>query len=210
MKKTVLFTGDSVTDCGRNRHDEHSLGSGYPSIIASALEKHTELVFYNTGVSGSRIRDLNSDSLQCNPDVLSVLIGVNDVWRRFDQNDSTSPEDFERDYRRFLTLAREKNSALEIILLEPFIIPAPGVKTNATSPEWREDLDPKIHIVRALAVEFNARLIPLDGIFAAASTYAPARFWAADGVHPGINGHKLIAKYWLKTCGYYETVDICL
>ena len=132
------------------------------------------------------------DCLDIEPDWVSILIGINDCWRRYDRNDPTSVEDFENGYRDILTRTANETNA-RLILCEPFVLPVPEDRKA-----WREDLDPKIHVVRQLAREFNAIYIPLDGIFAAASVKREPAFWAADGVHPTSAGHALIAMEWLK------------
>jgi lysophospholipase L1-like esterase len=125
--------------------------------------------------------------------VVSILIGINDTWRRYDSNDPTSAEAFEQSYRDILTRTRENTDAL-IVMMEPFVLPYPQDRLT-----WREDLDPKIQVVRSLAREFEAALIPLDGIFAQAACRREPEYWAADGVHPTLNGHALIAREWLET-----------
>lgn len=194
----ILFQGDSITDAGRDKEDSSHLGSGYARLVASMLgATHPELRprFLNRGVSGNRTKDLvarwQDDCLAIKPDVLSIMIGINNVWRRYDQNDPTDVSTFETEYRSILVGARE-TGIREIMLLEPFIVPV--------SQEWearREDLEPKIQVVRRLAREFEARLVALDGIFAAACTQAPPEYWAPDGVHPTAAGHGLIANAWL-------------
>jgi len=196
----VLFQGDSVTDCGRSREDDHYLGSGYPNMTAAwfgTLHPERSVRFINKGISGNRSIDLvnrwKKDCLDLKPDVVSILIGINDTWRRFDRNDPTSVDAYRENYRRILTELR-KNLDADIILLEPFLLSV----TEEQKTAWREDLDPKIHAVRELAREFDAALVPLDGIFAAASARKSPQFWAADGVHPTPEGHAMISRYWLE------------
>jgi GDSL-like Lipase/Acylhydrolase. len=198
----VLFQGDSVTDVGRNRDDGNDLGFGYPMFVASwfsAMYPDVNVRFINRGVSGNRVRDLKArwrqDCLDLKPDWVSILIGINDCWRRYDSNDPTSVEAFEADYRYILDQVKEELDA-KIIILEPFVLPTPEDRV-----QWREDLDPKIQAVRKLAREYGALLIPLDGIMAQACTRREPAFWAADGVHPTPAGHALIAQAWLKTVG---------
>ena len=195
----VLFQGDSVTDCGRAYEDINSLGSGYPMLIAagfSALYPELDVRFINKGISGNRSKDLkarwDTDCLQLKPSFISILIGINDCWRRYDSNDPTSAEDFENNYRYLLTEIREKTDA-GVLLCEPFVLPV-----TEDRKAWREDLDPKIHIVRDLAREFKTMLLPLDGIFSSASALKPPAFWLPDGVHPSMAGHALISKEWLR------------
>jgi lysophospholipase L1-like esterase len=195
----VLFQGDSVTDVGRSRVDDNELGMGYPMMIAawfSAKYPEKNVRFINRGVSGDRVQSLvarwQEDCLDLKPDVVSILIGINDTWRRYDSNDPVSTEAFEADYRKILTQVRDELGA-KIVLLSPFVLPIPEDRLT-----WREDLDPKIAVVFKLASEFDAILIPFDDIFAAASLKREPAFWAADGVHPTAAGHALIAQEWLK------------
>lgn len=195
----VLFQGDSVTDCKRDHNDPSSLGTGY-AMIASALfsAKHPEknVTFLNRGISGNRVKDLQSrwheDCLDLRPNWVSILIGINDCWRRYDSNDPTSIDQYADGYRRLLEQIKLETQA-SIILCEPFVLPVPVDRKL-----WREDLDPKIQAVRELAREFGAIYIPLDGIYAEASMKASPSFWLPDGVHPSQAGHALIANSWLK------------
>ncbi|NMA95150.1 MAG: SGNH/GDSL hydrolase family protein [Clostridiales bacterium] len=195
----VLFQGDSITDAGRIYEDGNDLGRGYPLLIGSmfaAMYKDMDVRFRNRSISGNRTRDLRArwadDCIALKPTVVSILIGINDCWRRYDRNDPTPIEEFEDNYRNILERTRDELGA-RIILCEPFVLPTPPDRKM-----WREDLDPKIHVVRQLADEFDALLIPLDGIFAQAATYRRAEVWAPDGVHPTPAGHGLIAKSWLE------------
>ena len=194
----VLFQGDSITDAGRSREDDAELGNGYVAMVAAwhaAGNPGDDVRFVNRGISGNRTKDLlarwEEECLDLHPDVLSILIGVNDVWRRYDNDDPTSRADFERTYRTMLEQAVAAGIA-RLVLCEPFVLPVPEDRK-----EWREDLDPKIAAVRDLAREFGALYVPLDGMFAAAATRRPPEFWAHDGVHPTPAGHALIARAWL-------------
>jgi len=198
----VVFQGDSITDAGRNRQLPRDLGRGYAMMAAawfSAAYPERNVTFYNRGISGNRVKDLeqrwDADCLDLGPTWVSILIGINDCWRRYDSNDPTSVEAFAAGYRRILERTRERTGA-RLILLEPFVLPVPEDRKA-----WREDLDPKIHAVRELAREFGALYVPLDGLFAAASTRREPAFWAHDGVHPSPAGHALIARAWLEAVG---------
>jgi lysophospholipase L1-like esterase len=195
----ILFTGDSITDCGRNREDAKNLGFGYAAFIAARLQAYLaspELQIFNRGISGNRASDLlgriEPDLLALKPTVISILIGINDVWRRYDSNNPTTAEAYEKSYRAILEQIKEKLQA-QVVLLEPFLLHVPEDRYA-----WREDLNPKIDVMRKLAVEFGAELIPLDGLFAKMATQAPAAYWAHDGVHPSAAGHALIAEAWLE------------
>ncbi len=194
----IVFQGDSVTDAGRDRAATTSLGSGYPSLLAaSLLAQYPDLglTIHNRGISGNRTRDLldrwDEDCLGLEPSVVSILIGINNVWRRYDSNDPTETATFRSEYHELLKRTRAAG-VREIIMLEPFLLPVPEDRRA-----WREDLDPKITACRELAAEFGARYIPLDGIFNAASTRVAPEYWTPDGVHPSVAGHGLIARSWM-------------
>jgi lysophospholipase L1-like esterase len=116
------------------------------------------------------------------------LIGINDTWRRYDQNDPTSLEAYEATYRSLLQKSTVDWGA-RLILCEPFVLSVP-----ADRDLWRVDLDPKIAVVRKLARAYGAILVPFDGLFAQASTRRPPEFWAEDGVHPSEAGHAQMAQ----------------
>lgn len=196
---TVLFQGDSITDAGRDRQNGQHLGYGYAMMAASwfhALYPEKNVCFLNRGIGGNRAKDLRGrwqlDCLELKPNWVSIMIGINDTWRRYDRSDPTSVEEYEEAYRAILEDVKEKLGA-RLILCEPFVVPVPEDRV-----QWREDLDPKIAVVRKLAREFHAILVPLDGIFAQACTQQEPAFWAGDGVHPSPAGHALIAQSWLR------------
>ncbi|KQX51840.1 SGNH/GDSL hydrolase family protein [Paenibacillus sp. Root444D2] len=198
----VLFQGDSITDAGRVRENPADMGKGYALMTAALFGSsypEQQVTFLNRGISGNRVKDLQSrweqDCIALQPSWVSIYIGINDCWRRYDRNDPTSVEQFEEGYRELLVRTKEELGA-KLIMIEPFVLPVPEDRK-----QWREDLDPKINVVRELAREFGALLVPLDGIFAQASMLAPSSFWAPDGVHPSPAGHALIAKAWLKAVG---------
>lgn len=198
----ILFIGDSVTDVDRDRTNTADLGKGYPLMVATALnERYTEfeLTFSNRGVGGDKLKDMAArwdlDCLSLNPTVVSILIGINDTWHALRQNQFGSQEDlqqFEQQYRTLLTTLVEK-SVRQIILMEPFVLPYPTDREM-----WRSDLDPRIQVVRKLAYEFQADLIPLDGLLNANGIKRGfALLTGEDGVHPTQEGHEMIAKIWL-------------
>ena len=199
---TVLFQGDSITDAGRDRKGPESLGQGYAMMAASwfsALYPERNVRFYNRGISGNRAKDLagrwEEDCLALKPDWVSILVGINDTYRRYDSTDPTDTESYAQSVRSILTRTVEALGA-RLILCEPFVLPTPPDRA-----EWREDLDPKIQAVRNLAREFEAIYVPFDGIFAAAATRREPAFWAGDGVHPTPAGHALMAQAWLRAVG---------
>lgn len=197
-QSTVLLIGDSITDAGRDRENELDLGRGYAFLTATLFTQRNPehgVRFYNRGISGNRVRALqerwDSDCLALAPDVVSIMIGVNDTWRRYDKNDPTTAEDFEAGYRDILDRTKERLDA-QFLLIEPFLTPVRDEQYT-----WREDLDPKISVVRRLATEYGATLLAADGIMAQAAARTRADQWAHDGVHPTPAGHALLAENWL-------------
>ncbi len=199
--QVILFQGDSITDCGRERSDLTSLGAGYPGVVAKlyqTLFPETKVTFVNKGISGNRVTNLleryEEDFKAINPDYLSILIGINDTWRRYDNNDPTSTEDFEKNYRELLTRVKKDLPECKVIIIEPFVL-----NSLPDRASWREDLDPKIQVARKLAKEFADYYMPLDGIYAkkVVEDYSCEQL-AADGVHPTALGHSIIAEEYLK------------
>ncbi|MDR2649742.1 MAG: SGNH/GDSL hydrolase family protein [Clostridiales bacterium] len=199
--KTVLFQGDSVTDCGRLREDDASLGYGYPEKISSAYMgffPESTVRFINRGVSGDRSCNLleryQEDFLNQRYDVISILIGINDVWRAYDSGDPTPPEIFEKNYSELLERIKRDLPDAYIIMIEPFVL-----HSLPDRLKWREDLDPKIQVVRKLAVQYAGVFLPMDGILAGyIASGVPQERIADDGVHPTPAGHGIIAYEWLK------------
>jgi lysophospholipase L1-like esterase len=207
-KQVVLFQGDSITDCGRDRADPRNLGAGYPASVArlyDSLFLGHGVTFLNRGVSGDRsselLRRYDADVLALKPDIISILIGINDTWRRYDSNDPTTTEAFERNYRTLLQNIKRDLPATHIVMIEPFLL-----NTQADKRSWRVDLDPKIDAVRLLAREFADIFIPMDGIFVSrlVSGIHTGGLKDADitedGVHPTLIGHALIAETWVNYC----------
>ncbi|MEU8221527.1 SGNH/GDSL hydrolase family protein [Kribbella sp. NPDC048915] len=187
-RRTVVFAGDSVTDCGR-RDDPAGLGDGYVRMISDDLgDRRPRIV--NAGISGNRAADLaarwSADVLSHEPALVSILIGINDTWRRYDENDPTSAADFETSYRALLDPLN-----CPVVLMEPFLLP---VKDG--QQDWREDLDPKLEVVRKLAVEYGAILVPTDVELNRQATTAGPATLADDGVHPTAAGHRALADLW--------------
>lgn len=196
---TVVFMGDSITDADRLDGGEWGLGSGYVREIASAeaiAHPDRNYRWINRGVSGERVRDLRGrwerDCIAHSPDVVSIMVGINDTWRRYDSGETTSVTSFEADYRECLTMTRDRTDA-QLLLIEPFLMPVDPAQWT-----WREDLDPRIQIVRALAAEFDATLLCADGRLAQLSVGAEATARLTfDGVHLTPAGHQVLAQAWL-------------
>jgi acyl-CoA thioesterase-1 len=192
---TILFTGDSVTDCGRREDTRGHLGFGYVRAVAESPRTEGATIV-NTGIGGDRIVDLErrwrADVLDHQADVVSILIGANDTWRRYDSGQETSAVQFEAGYRRLLDAVAAAGSRL--VLIEPFVLPV-----FEAQQAWRDDLDPKIEVVRRLAAGYGAILVPADVELTRQSSEVGAAALADDGVHPTELGHTRLAELWLDT-----------
>ena len=195
MSAVNIFIGDSVTDCGREI--EPPYGDGYVREIASSGKLAGKII--NVGTSGHRLVDLEKrwqvDVLDHKPTLVSIAIGINDTWRRYDDNDPTSTQDFRDQYHRVLTLTRQTFNP-EFVLCEPFLL---SVRDEMNT--WREDLDPKIEVVHAMAKEFGAVLVLFDKHVNKLATTMSMAELADDGIHPSAIGHGEMAKLWLSTVG---------
>lgn len=199
----ILFQGDSITDWGRDRNDIHNLGNGYPKYAAKFLaEKYTDIdfEFIDLGISGNQTKDLvarlDTDFIDIQPDIVSILIGINDTWHHAEQKDWIPNEIFEERYRTVLTAIKEKTNA-KIMMMEPFLIP------TEDKAFFREDLAPKIEIIRKLAREFADIYLPTDGLLASAFIGDDPLSYAADGVHPTAKGAEFIGMLY---CEYISDI----
>jgi lysophospholipase L1-like esterase len=194
----VLFIGDSITDCGR-RDDQAPYGNGYMSLVralVSARHPGTRLEWRNHGISGNTVRDLaarwESDAVAVRPDWLSVMIGINDVWRAFDgQPDLAVPVDeYERTLRALLRRAVEATGC-RLILADPYL-----VEPDRAEPQ-RAESDRYGAVVAGLAAEFDAIHIATQAAFDRVLAVSAVTDWADDRVHPDLPGHAVIADAYL-------------
>lgn len=193
-----VFYGDSITDAGRDRADESSLGDGYVSLLAARLRDGDDAATVrNLGISGNRARDLEAriagELTPAKPDVLTVFVGINDTWRRYDSADPTDDADFERSYRAVLDAV-----SAQVVLIEPFLLPVRDEQQT-----WLEDLAGKRAVVRRLADEYGAVLVPLHSQLTALASTRPGgpADLAPDGVHPTPLGASAIADAWSDAVG---------
>lgn len=196
---TVMFAGDSITDCQR-LVSEQGLGFGYPLRIAGEWgHRHPDrpVTWLNSGIAGNKVMDLEprwqADVLDRRPDLVSVLVGINDVgWHTYAADGYVIPvEDYAAGYDRLLAPLAEAGA--DLILIEPFLLPI-----DEDQKKQRADLDPKIQVVRELAAKYRAHLLAADGLFAGLASATGPEYWAADGVHPTPAGHAALASAWLR------------
>lgn len=205
----VLFQGDSITDAGRNKQQElpnhaWSFGVGYANHIASFLLEEMpgkDLTLYNRGISGNKVYQLaerwEKDCLELKPDVLSILIGVNDYWHlRNDKYDGT-PEIYENDFRKLLDRTMEALPDLKLVICQPFILTG----TSAVDESWVEPFSAYQAAAKKISDEFSAIWVPFQEAFDRAVELAPPAYWAADGVHPSMAGAQLMANTWMEALG---------
>lgn len=201
----LLFQGDSITDMkwGRNQNDRnHYLGHSYVYLVASRLGvdmPEAQLDIYNRGMSGHKVGDLRGrwqkDAIDMKPDLLSILIGVNDVGRNLDGVDV---EAWEADYRFILDASHNANSALRLVLLDPFVLASGRLSNSDSFRKWRDQVERLIAVVEQLATDYSAVHVRTQNVFDAAARAVSPEHWIWDGVHPLPQGHELIARAWLE------------
>jgi lysophospholipase L1-like esterase len=196
----IIFQGDSITDAGRDKRNYFDLGPGYPKYAAQhILEKHpdTKFEFINLGISGNRISQLfdrlYNDAIALKPDVISFLIGINDVWHRHGPEAiATTNEQIELNYREILKRIKRETNA-KIVILSPYLLDA------EINQYMKEDLVTVLPIVKRLADEYADTYVPLQELFDEAIRTQPAPlYYSNDGVHPNDNGAKFIAEHYAK------------
>ena len=202
----IVFQGDSITDAGRSRrtvgpNNPDGLGNGYPRLISDHLLNrfsNHHLQIYNRGVSGDRIRDLSTrwgnESLRLLPDLVSILIGVNDTWNYLYMGMGSSPDDYQAVYRTILQDTLQKLPDIQFVLCEPFVL-----ITGEVTSEWMDDIHQRQDIVQKLADEFKGMLVPFQSALNAASRNIPPHKLLDDGVHPTALGHRVLADCWIES-----------
>ena len=206
----VLFLGDSITDAGRDRSDCRLMGPGYPAYAKAALEEKLAAAgkdgaeYYNWGISGFRSGDVlaqwNAGKAGIDPDVVTLMIGINDVWRKYDSNDPTTPETYEENLRLLMdSVCGEKHA--KVIIIEPYYVERgrlvlPYVPAGE-DPDlcMRGDLNKMIFAARRIALEYGVALMPADGLMHQWMFDTDLDALTPDGVHPAGAGAKLLGEY---------------
>ena len=199
----ILFQGDSITDAGRDWNNDAQLGRGYAHLVSAELgfKEPAQHTFVNKGISGNRVVDLYArikrDIINYKPDVMSILIGVNDVWHEL--GDSPNGVDADKFFKIYSMLIEEIKEALpevKIMILEPFVLEA-----GATEANWeffKTETAKRAEMSRKIAEKYALPFIPLQKGFDDLAKKAPNDYWLADGVHPTSAGHEYIKGEWLK------------
>jgi len=209
---SVLFQGDSITDAGRDRRAENRanhpgmLGRGYPYAIAGqtlAKLPQEKLKIYNRGISGNKVPDLaarwEKDCLNLKPKILSILIGVNDIWHKLNGNYKGTVQDYEIHYSELIKRTKEKLPNTLIIICEPFVL-----RCGAINNTWFPEFDERRAASKRVSKKFETLFVPFQKMFddAVASGTEP-EYWAGDGVHPSVAGHALMANTWINIVSNY-------
>ena len=207
--KRILFQGDSITDCARNRSDPFSLGTGYANLVASSLgvDFVNEYEFLNRGCSGARIVDLYSrikvDFINMNADYESIYIGVNDVGHEINNQNGVSTEKFEMIYNLIIDEIYESSPNIKLMLISPFVLEGVATQNTPEIPDKymriTNGVAKKATVVSKIAKERGLPCIDLQAAFDEALSKAPAIYWSRDGIHPTEAGHEIIKRLWIKT-----------
>lgn len=203
----ILFQGDSITDAGRDRGAYYAnmnggMGHGYVHQIVTELlgmNPGKDLRIYNRGVSGNKVYQLRDrwedDCMMLKPDVLSVLIGVNDFWHTLSGRYDGTAKVYEDDFIALLERTKNQLPDVKLIIGEPFVL---HEGTSIEADRWRGAFEDYQAAARRVADQFQATFIPYQQIFSEALKKAPTSYWCPDGVHPSMAGNYLMAKAWLK------------
>lgn len=204
----ILFQGDSITDAGRNKGKTEpnvvdALGRGYAVVAAGEiLGQHAglQLKVYNRGISGHKVPDLakrwQRDAVDLKPDILSILIGVNDIWHKLGGRYDGTVATYETGYRELLQRTRKELPGARVVVCEPFVL-----RCGAINDSWFPEFDQRRAVAKKLAEELKLDFVPFQTVFDRATECAPPNFWAGDGVHPTLAGHALMAQTWRDVVG---------
>jgi len=202
----ILFQGDSITDAGRKRdkmdpNDQGALGNGYAYLAAATLLTEfpdKNLKIYNKGISGNKVYQLaerwDADCLQLKPDVLSILIGVNDYWHTLNGNYNGTVKTYREDFIKLLDRTKQALPEVQLIIGEPFAVN--GVR--AVDDKWFPTFNEYRVAAKEIANQFGAVFLPYQTIYDKAQQHAPGAYWTGDGVHPAIPGAGLMAASWVE------------
>jgi len=202
--KTILFQGDSITACHREGDD---LGQGYAMLAAKALEQKYpgQFKFVNRGVSGDRLTDLyarrQADILDVKPDILSILVGVNDVWHEKTGGCGVDAEAYLDTYHALLTEIQQKLPETKILLIEPFI--NEGRATQDDIEYFEGEIAMRSEAVQLLCAKHDVFFLSLQFDLYDLEEQKPAGHWTLDGIHPTLNFHEHMAKKWVKAFEVY-------
>jgi lysophospholipase L1-like esterase len=198
----IVFFGDSITDCGRDRQDERSLGDGYVKVLADKLRPlypDTDIELINKGVSGDEVSDLlarvDKDVIAQRPDVVVMMIGINNVIHVFKNDKPLDFKKFQDDLEELLL--QLKDAGIIVLFLEPFLLPAPDKR------RYRPLFNKELEIVHELATKYADEFVAYDEMFNGVAQSIPYQEFSEDGVHPTHRGSRLIADTAIKVLRRY-------
>ncbi|MGY8641434.1 MAG: SGNH/GDSL hydrolase family protein [Verrucomicrobiales bacterium] len=209
-ESVILFQGDSITDAGRDKKNQvanepKSLGRGYPAVIGSGLladHAALKLQVHNRGISGHKVPDLDKrwdrDCIDLKPDVLSILVGVNDIWHKLNGKYDGTAEVYRDGFAALLKRTKKALPDTTIVVCEPFALKCGAVLKG----EWFPDFDTRRAYAKEVADKAGTLWVPFQKMFddAIAEGTKPEK-WARDGVHPTAEGHALMSKTWREVVG---------
>ena len=203
---TILFQGDSITDGGRDKknqiaNQQKALGAGYAWMAASHLlikNPQLNLTIHNRGISGNKVHQLanrwDKDCLDLKPDILSIMIGVNDIWHGLNGKYEGTVKTYEDDFLSLMERTRKALPKTQFVICEPFVL-----RCGAVNEKWFPEFDRYRAAARKVADQNNATFVPFQSMFDEAVQYAPPKHWAGDGVHPSSHGASLMAHFWTQS-----------
>ena len=202
----ILFQGDSITDAGRNRNskganDSGGFGRGYPYLISAyllAVQPELNLQCFNRGISGNKVPDLDKrwdeDCINLKPNVLSILIGVNDIWHKLNGRYDGTVETYEKGFAALLERTKKALPETKIVICEPFVL-----RCGAVNDKWFPEFDQRKAAAKKVAKDAGTIWVPFQEMFDEAVKTTQPQYWGGDGVHPSMAGHALMAKTWIET-----------
>ena len=207
-KKVILFQGDSITDGGRNKENNSHSGRGYAHLVDAYLSCNEPYTYtcYNRGNSGNRVVNLyariRKDMINLKPDYMSILIGINDVWHEYTEQNGVDAEKYEMVYGLLIEELLRELPNLKIMILEPFVLPGSATSTDEEHPGRWEYFSTEMVLRRQaskrIAEKYGLLFVPLQDLLSKVNENAPENYWLSDGVHPTPAGHELIKQEWLK------------
>lgn len=207
----ILFQGDSITDAGRDRNNDENPGCGYPSFVKGRLGVDYPGAYevINRAVSGDRVVDvyarIKRDIINLKPDILSILIGINDVWHEIGGHNGVDADKYFMVYDLILKEVRAALPDVKLVILEPFVLEASATCATEEAPDrweyFKTECAKRAVMAKRIAEKHSAVFVPLQDAFDAAAKTAPSSWWLRDGVHPTSVGHELIARHWVKALG---------
>ena len=202
----MVFQGDSITDAGRNKkepkpNEQKSFGKGYAWMAGSQLliaNPEHQLTLHNRGISGNKVHQLadrwDRDCLELKPDVLSILIGVNDIWHGLNGKYDGTAKTYEDDFNQLIERTKKSLPKVQLVICEPFVL-----KCGAVNDKWFPEFDKYRAAAKKIAKSHDAAFVPFQSMFDEAVKYAPPNHWAGDGVHPSSHGASLMAHFLLRS-----------